>query len=356
MPWLNPSYPYRVKITVDRTKISADLIDFPVYVNLNHLPAGFHAAVNQTDGRDIRVTTSDETTLIPAEVVFYNAANDAGELYFKAPLLSSSTNAVFYVYYGDVGATMPARDSTYGSENVWDSDYLGVWHLKEVGTGAVDEYKDSTVNKRHGRGGSGTVANVPVKVAGKLGDGQQFDTTDIISFGVNPHTGNVPFTISAWLNLPAQPSNKWAVMIGTATNIQAGYLGANTTAYTFGTHGRDITSGISVNTGFHLFAMTYSNNIFFAVHDGVRTGNVGNAITLGSAVITCSSYYAITGIVDEFRVSKIARSDVWSITEYTNQNSPDTFYAVGAQEAQPYVPQFKPYWAIQRVNMIGRGY
>lgn len=50
--------------------MSADQTDFPVYVNLNNLPAAFHSHVNQTDARDIRVTKDDGTTELPREVVF----------------------------------------------------------------------------------------------------------------------------------------------------------------------------------------------------------------------------------------------------------------------------------------------
>ena len=62
MGWYNASWPYRVKVTTLAVKVDADLVAFPVYVDLNGLPAGFHSNVNQTDARDIRVTTSDGTT------------------------------------------------------------------------------------------------------------------------------------------------------------------------------------------------------------------------------------------------------------------------------------------------------
>lgn len=42
-----------------------------------------------------------------------------------------------------------------------------------------------------------------------------------------------------------------------------------------------------------------------------------------------------TGQIDEVRISATARSGNWIKTEYNNQNSPGTFYSVGAQEAVP---------------------
>jgi trimeric autotransporter adhesin len=40
----------------------------------------------------------------------------------------------------------------------------------------------------------------------------------------------------------------------------------------------------------------------------------------------------LNGILDEVRISKIARSAGWITTEYRNQNAPGTFYTVGAEQ------------------------
>ena len=51
------------------------------------------------------------------------------------------------------------------------------------------------------------------------------------------------------------------------------------------------------------------------------------------------------GILDEVRISNIARSPGWVATEYNNQSSPRTFASVGTlqtQEAQVGVPSFQP--------------
>jgi MSHA biogenesis protein MshQ len=37
--------------------------------------------------------------------------------------------------------------------------------------------------------------------------------------------------------------------------------------------------------------------------------------------------------VDEVRISSTARSAGWIATEYSNQNAPSTFLAIGAQES-----------------------
>ena len=42
----------------------------------------------------------------------------------------------------------------------------------------------------------------------------------------------------------------------------------------------------------------------------------------------------LNGVVDEFEVSGSARSADWILAAYNNQNSPSTFYVVGAETGQ----------------------
>ena len=158
--WYNSNWKYRVKITVDHTKVGSTLTDFPVYVDLSNLPSGFHTNV-KSDGGDIRVTRSDGTTECPREIVFYDAANDKGELHFKANSLSSTTDTDFYIYYGNASASDYATDATYGAENVWDSNFKIVHHLKDSTTSSV---LDSTSNSLDGTKIS---AGNPAETAGK---------------------------------------------------------------------------------------------------------------------------------------------------------------------------------------------
>ena len=41
------------------------------------------------------------------------------------------------------------------------------------------------------------------------------------------------------------------------------------------------------------------------------------------------------GVLDEVRISTTTRSPGWCATEFANQDSPDTFYMLGAEEPAP---------------------
>ena len=109
-------YTKRKKITIDNTKVDAALTDFPVSV-----PLGGDAdigAVSNSDGFDIRFTSSDGTTLLKYERENFAIASDLATANFwvKIPSVSSSANTEFYIYYR-------ADDTADGAdpENVWDS-------------------------------------------------------------------------------------------------------------------------------------------------------------------------------------------------------------------------------------------
>jgi hypothetical protein len=196
MAWYNASWNYRVKITVDYTKVDATLSNFPVYVDLNDLPSHFWDNVKNSGG-DIRITTSDEETEVAREVVSCDTSTDTGELHFKAPSLSHTADTEFYIYYGNSGASEPAVDATYGRNNVWSNGYLAVYHLNESPTTTTI---DSTGNGKSGTS-AGSMSSDDL-VNGKIGKGISFDgSNDTIA--ISDSGGDFQkneLTISAWVS------------------------------------------------------------------------------------------------------------------------------------------------------------
>jgi len=139
------SYSYRKSITIQSSQVSgtADHSNFPVLVNLTngklrHIDSGGH--VTNTNGYDIIFRASDETTQLDHEIEEYDSSTGTVVAWVRIPTLSYDTNTVIYMYYGNTCISTSQENVT----GVWDSNYLGVWHLKESGDGTVDEFKDST--------------------------------------------------------------------------------------------------------------------------------------------------------------------------------------------------------------------
>lgn len=343
--WFDSSWAYRVKIEVDPSKVtgSSNLTNFPVYVNLANLPTDFHTNV-KSDGCDIRMVESDETTETPFELVSYSSSTDAGELHFKADSLDYAATSTFYLYYGNSGASCYAVTDTYGRNAVW-SGYLAVYHLQSLTA-------DSTSNGR-----TLTNSNSVQSASAKINDGADGTTSNTNrKLGINNDlgvTGNA-VSMSVWFRAHSFPGTgarhavAWQSDNG---NIVSQYIGIlNNSGTTVVNFARDrhcvgevavASSGISTNTWYHA-VYTYNNTNVRGYLDGSIVGTSGTATGNG----TCAGFYLdgynllgntrnqeyLNGLVDEARITTTVLSADWITTEYNNQSSPSTFYWIGAQE------------------------
>ena len=121
--------------------VAGDLADFPILVKLNVDPE--LAAQAQADGDDILFASSDGTTKLAHEVEYYDSATGELRAWVKTDLSGTSDTRIF-MYYGN--------DTAVNQQNVagvWDTNFVGVYHLSETPTGAAGEIKDSTSNANH---------------------------------------------------------------------------------------------------------------------------------------------------------------------------------------------------------------
>ncbi|WP_018235623.1 Ig domain-containing protein [Ensifer sp. BR816] len=110
---------YYAELTIAAGEVSSDLTDFPVYVDLSDMPAGFWSHVKE-DGGDIRVKTTGGA-LIPFDLVWFNHAASDGLLYFKRTV-ATATDTVVRIHYGDSNLNLLPAVDTNGRNAVW-SDY-----------------------------------------------------------------------------------------------------------------------------------------------------------------------------------------------------------------------------------------
>ncbi len=338
--WWDVSYGYRVKITINSSQVPSTQTNFPVYVNLANLPAGFWSNV-KSDGSDIRVTNSSGTELA-REVVAINTGTSAGELWFKANSISDAS--YYYIYYGKPSATEPTANSTYGSQNVWDSNYVSVHHLKETGTNPT--VYDSTSNANTSNVNTWTpTASSKVGSGGQLVSGtNHIEFPDSSSFD-SINTNNA-VTLSMWINWTGSTESYNTLLgrYGASSGSEIMLKSNGKLAWYVNNAGNNI-DGTGTNTlvtgSWYYITAVYSTSGGKVYVNGNQDASVG----YGSAVGTTTSvpmqighdqfgsgrYYR--GYFDEARISNIVRAPNWITTEYNNQNSTTTFYSVAAQEA-----------------------
>ncbi|MBN2482438.1 MAG: DUF2341 domain-containing protein, partial [Bacteroidales bacterium] len=189
IPFSSLGYAYEKTITIDHNNVSGgnDLADFPLLVSLVDadiatISNGGH--VYSTDGLDI-VFTDTAGYILDYEIERYSQTNGTLIAWIRLPVLHWDEDAKIKMLYGN-----PQFSDNSGSEDVWNSNYKGVWHLH-------NDLLDATITNNDGKSGN----TVPVN--GKIADGYEFDDiNDTITIGTNGLL-TTSGTISLWANTNA---------------------------------------------------------------------------------------------------------------------------------------------------------
>jgi hypothetical protein len=339
MAWFNASWQYRQKVTIDKDQVDSTESDFPILIDLSDMDADFWANV-KSDGGDIRMTQSNGTTQQAVELKNFNQGGETGQVYFKASTLSSATDTDFYIYYGNSGASQPARDTTYGSDNVWDGNFTAVWHLEEDPSGSSPQLVDSTVNANDGTT-EGTMTSGDL-VSATVGNGIEWDGSDDaadMGFKISSANGTIEYWAKGGLTANDQIMGQNASSDGfTGVGIQI--FGGQPTLRIGSGGAAKVQAAATLNT-WEQFAWTWSASATEAFKNassvdtstgGSPTSNTQNFF-LAAFNYSGGTVFEWDGILDEVRISATVRSDGWISTSYNNQNSPATFYSFEAQEA-----------------------
>ncbi|MES2748778.1 MAG: hypothetical protein V4606_00050 [Patescibacteria group bacterium] len=330
-------------ITIQEENIDGDLTDFPVYVNLDDLSSTFWSITPGSAslvGTDIRVTTAANVE-VPRELVFASSTLGTGELHFKAPSISSTTDTVFKIWYNGTTTGDYVDSATYGTENVWSNDYLGVWHIGQDGTTTANAYTDSTRFLNHGTGVSMDETN---DVTAKVGNGQNFDGATrritVPRTTVLEPTQSVHY--SSWIRRngafgayihPVLYGNEDAPAYGTygfeADNSIIRYKATSATTEDF------VTSNTINNATWHYLAGSYDRTKIRGYQDGILVASSSFTHVLGGYGTNGLGIGArheggtgFNGDVDEVRIASTTRNDAWVKAEYYNQSTSTDFYAV----------------------------
>ncbi len=375
---LNPPKPedfnYYKIITIDSDKVSGsnDLIDFPLLISI--LDSDLHDDV-QSDGDDIAFYNG--TTWLDYEIELfdqnYNPTHAKLTAWIRIPRLSISSDTVIFMYYGN--STMESRQNPTG---VWDRSYVGVWHLNEDPTGIIF---DSTSNNNDGESSGMNSLDL---VNGKIGEGLDFDgSNDYIQTTSGELRNATDYTIEAWFNADITSMSHiiWQGEsrgngggIEDETHIGTGDCtdgGSNEISIFLDGHYEtdiDIAIPFSDTSNFNHLVGVFSdvdtapngelflNGVSRGMDSGndIRRSNWDTDLRIGRPGLS-QRYF--NGIVDEARVSIIARSDEWIATEYSNQYQPDSFYSVSDRfEVHPSIPEdFRYYKEITIDHLLVSG-
>jgi MSHA biogenesis protein MshQ len=350
--WWNNDWLFRKQITIDHTKVDGDLTNFPVLVWNTSSDFATHA---QPDGDDFVFTLGDidqmrHETLLNHEIEYYDETIGEIIAWVNVPELSSTLDTKLYVYYGN-----PTAGNQQNPEDVWDSNYAGVWHMDDMTTSAI---KDSTINNIIG---TKKDVNEPVASTGKIARCQDFDgrvaCDDFINCG-HPSaldcTGYITVEMIVKLDsLPGGPPyvSNYCHLVRKDRCYTFYLIQPGTLKFYYWTSGGTRYWGessftLSTSTWYHVVATFTSNgNQVELFQNGVKNMPTESTqseaqdntvdMMVGGQEEDGHGGWTIDGRIDEFRISNIVRSDGWISTGYNNQINPETFMTFGEKETVP---------------------
>jgi len=338
-------FQYRKDITIDYTKIDANLSYFPVLIKLNSSNIDFSHFL-QADGSDIRFSAAIDGggnatgDLLDYERERFEKGNEVAEIWVEIPLVNSGSDTTFYMFYGN--NSCPDGEDI---EHTWDggtdasplNNYIGVWHLDETGATVYD----STSNSYDGSV-TGASPNSSSYIAGGYDFVREPDTDYIEMLGTANGLQLIDFTAEAWTKTPdsnipddyytvtqslyCDGIESWALNIADDTGYEDK---ARFTTVESDTQTRVFGSVVTGNQWHYLAGVRTATQLLIYVDDSPansvdddRPGQVIQSsanIAIGSAV--CATTDDFNGTIDEVRISNIARPPEWVKASYHSGNN-----------------------------------
>jgi hypothetical protein len=349
----------RCALVIQSSQVDSNLSNFPVLLTEDTLPSEMFDADGSypglEGGGDIRFSSDSAGSVqLACEIVSFHIDNDPGngyaEIWVNVASVSSGADTTIYVWYNKSGETQPAVDAAYGAESVWDSNFVLVQHMNEDPSGSAPQMIDSTSWDNDGTS-AGTMTTGDL-VAAQVGNGIAFDgSNDYINLQQPAELDFDPddddFTVEAWVNTSVggyiiskgettTGYRQWGLFVSQTTGDIGSWLGGVTHDYTEGPNHNTGTPHYIALKNYDSGGTQYFRHYSAGVEEAAETASGSYATSDKDVLIAArrgadnSDYgYLMNGIIDELRVSNIARSVDWITACYRNQGSPATFVIEG---------------------------
>ncbi len=326
---------------------TADSTDWPLAICLDgnvqaadtQLKDTNNSGVCRPDGFDIRpYSDAALTSPLTYQLVSYDGATGKVEMHVKIPTLSTTTDTVIYLAYGD--ASLSSDGSSTGT---WNSNFLGVYHFKD---GTTLNYADATSG---GWGAFSANAGTPTAAAGNMDGGIG------LTSGNNAVTAGAAsvaaMSMSVWVKATAR-SGYQTLLSHYQNSVHAfqyqQYFSNNgkLAVYLYATGGvsfdasgaTTMTDGVWYHVGWSYSTSDGLRGYINGVQEQTAAAN-GNLATGTSPRCTIGFNNVngenFAGTLDEARVSNVVRPVSWFLADYNSQKASSTFITWGTQTAAP---------------------
>ncbi len=342
--WWDEDWEYRKQITINHSMVTADLQNFPVLISIISSDFIDHA---QFDGDDFVFVLDDNSNTFSHEIEYYKSSSGKLVAWVNITSLSSNVDTILYLYYSN-----PNCSSQQDPDNVWDSDYIHVWHLGE----SLKDSAGSDDGNDHGTS----------KVSGKIGQARDFEQSehDYIDFGdmMQPTDGSLTtMTWEAWIKPETEDiplMTKYNTQGSTKYGSYGIHLGYDGKFYNYAIQASGkYTQSITINDYSVVGQWVYLTSTWTlgGVNDidpfingsevsDIQSSSNGNYMQNTPITDDLGRYNPEAGtkytdaVIDEVRWSKIVRSGAWINTSYNTMNDSSSFFSVGPEEIENYPP------------------
>jgi len=341
-PCFTPHDGYYVDITIDKTQVGAEQTDFPICLQGNEMPAGFWSHVGTGSG--LFVTDARTSRRYHREIEYLSVGDEKVALHTRIPTLGTEQDHVIRLYYG-------GSQSGVDTSMVWDSSFEFVSHMADYNAGT--QIWDSTKNRNHGT--KGAEAQAPTEVAGTVGRAQQFvaASEQYIALPDNASVKPDAFTcfavVSGMSDIGAiQHLLGWGnylpiLAFDYSTNRAIIYMSAGNYQYFNSTEWATLANGALHSVAFSLpGAVQDSIDNASMWIDGAAWAKSGGANKTTAQGAKSAPYIGakkvvgadcLNAIVNELRLSSVARSAEWIALTHLTLLDPTTLYGISAEQS-----------------------
>ena len=351
--WLS-GWDKRVRITIDNNDVDSALSNFPVLVYLSNSSSGrnnedvsfvFDELQSDANRKKIAVTTSDGTQCY-VEIEKWDDASEQAWLWVEVPSISATSDTDLYLYYDNAHAdntNYVGDPNSTPAENVWDTNFKGVWHMTEVNA------TDSTSNNNDGTESGG----VTYTDSGKIDGADVFDGADdyvSISADLAQWLGKTA-SLSVWIKTTqigndvfwSAPGITGVEENGGGNDVFWGWIDASgrICIQAGDTAGANTTSAINDGNWHHIFmtrnstsgeVKIYANGILNDTATSDTGDKTNSFYSIGRIEDTGGTPEYFNGTIDEVRISNTTRSDAWIKASYESER--DDLLDFGAEDRE----------------------
>lgn len=308
--WWNTAWTQRQTLTLDPAAAPLTEDSGPVTVLVRLSDANFPFASVREDGSDLRVVAADGKTQLAYQIESWDSLLNEAYVWVKLPGAKPSSKEIFHLYSGN-----PTPDAAPKATDAFDADTALVWHF--AGRGAAPT--DTTGNNNN------AAAPATTAEGSLIGNGLRLLAIPVV-LPESPSLEwkeNQLLTISTWIKPAALQDNAVVISRGEGAQSLQILLNQGVPTLKLGAKISAAASTIPPNVWSHIALVADGKVLRLFLNGELYTTLDGELPALTSPISLGAVQSGYSGELDEFSISKVARSGAWIKLAAVNQGASD---------------------------------